>query len=365
MKRAFYEWLFLVVFWTGITLLYAITVQSYLDFFLRITNIRWTIDDPMVGYMLSNLQYLESLIFGLLFGTIFFGINRIIDKTGLSRMTFSKVILLKSVFYLLAISVVFVIMQIIFTGLNISPNEYRNTFINSGFTNLFVLSFFLFFFFNILLTNFILQVNKSFGEKNLIPLFLGHYHKPKDENRIFMFIDMHSSTTYAEKYGHSRFSALIQDTVYDLNSLVYKYHAEIYQYVGDEIVLTWKVAEGLPKANCIKIFLAFRDLLKKRGMFYMQKYNQQPTFKASAHVGVVSVVEIGDIKREIAYHGDVLNTTARVLGLCNQLKEDLLITNELAKMLWETDDIAFASMGRHDLRGKDSTVEIYSIKTTG
>jgi len=222
-------------------------------------------------------------------------------------------------------------MQIIFTGLNIAPIAYRDSFINSGVSSLFVLSVFLFFFFSILLTNFILQVHKNFGEKNLIPLFLGRYHKPKDENRIFMFIDMHSSTTYAEKYGHSRFSPLIQDTVYDLNSLVYKYHAEIYQYVGDEIVLTWKVADGLPMANCIKIFLAFRNLLKKRETYYIQKYDQQPTFKAAAHIGVVSVVEIGDIKREIAYHGEVLNTTARIQGLCNELKEDLLITNDLAK----------------------------------
>jgi len=363
LKRYYNEWLFLVLFWTGITLVYSITVQAYLELFINLTDSQWAaIHDPVVGYMLSDLQYLESFLFGLFFGTLFFGINRLVDKTGLFRMTFFRVILLKSVFYLLSLVFVFVIMEAIFTGLHLAPDAYREVFLGRGITNTFVISMVLFFMFGIILTNFILQVNKNFGEINLIPLFLGRYHDPKDEHRIFMFIDMRSSTSYAEKYGHSRFSALIQDTVYDLNRLVYKYHAEIYQYVGDEIVLTWKVADGLHKANCLKIFFDFKEILKKRKAYYVKKYNQEPTFKCAAHAGVVSVVEIGAIKREIAYHGDVLNTTARVQGLCNQLKRDVLITNELAKMLWESQDVKLTGMGKFELRGKDTEVDIYSAE---
>lgn len=363
LKRYLNEWLFLVLFWTGITLLYAITVQAYLELFIDLMNARSSVsNDPIVGYMLSDIQYLESGIFGLFFGSLFFGINRVIDRTGLYKMTFVRIILLKSVFYFLAIGLVFILMEISLTGLKIAPDAYRDVFFEGGVTNFFLLSVILFFSFGILLTNFVLQVTKNIGEKNLIPLFLGRYHKPEDEHRIFMFIDMRSSTTYAEKYGHSRFSSLIQDTVYDLNRLVYKYHAEIYQYVGDEIVLTWKVADGLHQAHCLKVFFAFKELLKKRKEYYIRKYNQEPTFKCAAHVGVVSVVEIGNIKREIAYHGDVLNTTARVQGLCNELARDVLITNELAKMLWESRDVNLTSMGKFELRGKDTAVEIYSAE---
>jgi len=362
LKRYINEWLFLVLFWTVISFLYSIAAQSYLDFFFRLTNTQEAYEQPIVAYLLSNLQYLEAVVFGIFCGTLFFGINRITDRTRLSKRRLYHVILIKSFFYLLAILLVFILMEAFFTGLNIAPDGYTDIFFEIGVSTTFIASHFLFFFFNILLTNFFLQVNKIFGEKNLIPFFLGFYHRPKDEHRIFMFIDMHSSTTYAEKYGHSRFSALIQDTVYDLNTLVYKYNADIYQYVGDEIVLTWKVEDGLPMANCVKVFFALKARLHKRKEYYLKNYHTEPTFKAAAHVGVVSVVEIGDIKREIAYHGDVLNTASRVQDMCNELNHDILITNSLANMLWKTQDVHFTKLGAYQLRGKDMPVEISSVE---
>jgi adenylate cyclase len=39
-----------------------------------------------------------------------------------------------------------------------------------------------------------------------------------------------------------------------------------------------------------------------------------PEFKGALHGGNVVVSEVGKYKSEIAYHGDVLNTTSRMLG---------------------------------------------------
>ena len=49
----------------------------------------------------------------------------------------------------------------------------------------------------------------------------------------------------------------------------------------------------------------------------MSKYGETPIFNAGMDAGVVTVTEIGDIKRDLAFHGDVLNTAARIQGLCN------------------------------------------------
>ena len=99
--------------------------------------------------------------------------------------------------------------------------------------------------FMVMLALFILQVNDKFGQGILINFLLGRYHKPREEERIFMFMDLRSSTTYAEKLGHILYSKLIQDCFYDLTDIAKKYGTQIYQYIGDEVVLTWKVKKIL------------------------------------------------------------------------------------------------------------------------
>jgi len=66
---------------------------------------------------------------------------------------------------------------------------------------------------------------------------MSKYLKPKDEKRIFMFLDLKSSTTIAEEIGHRRYFEFISDFIADVTTPILNNHGEIYQYVGDEIVI--------------------------------------------------------------------------------------------------------------------------------
>ena len=81
------------------------------------------------------------------------------------------------------------------------------------------------------------QVNLMLGENNLSKLLRGNFYSPREEERIFMFLDLQSSTKHAENLGHIKYSKMIQDCFNDLGVVV-EDEAEIYQYVGDEVILT-------------------------------------------------------------------------------------------------------------------------------
>ena len=95
-----------------------------------------------------------------------------------------------------------------------------------------------------MLALFILQVNEKFGQGVLINMLRGKYHLPKEEDRIFMFMDLKSSTSFAEKLGHIKYSQFLQDCFFDITDVVTKNDAKIYQYVGDEVVLSWGLKTG-------------------------------------------------------------------------------------------------------------------------
>ena len=231
----------------------------------------------------------------------------------------------------------------------------------STFTLNYMIAYFIFSVALSIMINFINQVNKMLGKGKLLPLFLGRYSHPRVEDRIFMFLDLKSSTTHAETLGHLLYSELIQDCFYDLNQVIVKYDARIYQYVGDEAVLTWRLEQGIKDTNCLYLFFEFQKRLEKRTPYYQDKYGLVPTFKAGINNGEVTVTEVGDVKREIAYHGDVLNTAARIQSVCNQYQKELLISENLYKKL-PNNGLQKDLIGELELKGKLTAVKVYSVQ---
>jgi len=199
---------------------------------------------------------------------------------------------------------------------------------------------------------FILHVSDKFGQGVLPNFILGKYHHPKEEKRIFMFMDLKSSTTYAEKLGHIKYSELIQDCFFDLTEVVTKNDANIYQYVGDEVVLSWDFNKGLKNNNCINIYYDYMNVIGKRSKYYENKYGMIPEFKAGLSSVYATVAEVGELKKELAYHGDVLNTASRIQGMCNKYKKSLLISEELENNLKLDTNYNKELIGSIELKGK-------------
>ena len=208
---------------------------------------------------------------------------------------------------------------------------------------------------------FILQVSDKFGQGVLISFLLGKYHRPKEDSRIFMFMDLKSSTTYAEKLGHIKYSQFIQDCFFDITGVITKYDAKIYQYVGDEVVLSWNIKEGIKNGQCVKTFFAYDSLIQDKKKYYKDKYGIIPQFKAGIHLGKVTVAEVGEIKKELAYHGDVLNTAARIQEKCNKFKKRLLISDSMKAMLEKQCQFKFSSIGKVSLKGKVQSLTLFAV----
>jgi len=179
-----------------------------------------------------------------------------------------------------------------------------------------------------------------------------------EEDRIFMFLDMKGSTTHAETLGPVKYSALIQDCFADMTKAAKQTAAEIYQYIGDEAVFTWRTSP----ANflyAIQHFFYFRDHLAQRAGYYRKHYGLVPQFKAGIHYGKVVRTPVGVTHKTLAFHGDAINTASRIQGKCNALGRDLLVSGEVLEQV--TMPFGYVDMGEHLLRGKDRKVRLYGV----
>ena len=205
------------------------------------------------------------------------------------------------------------------------------------------------------------QMNRKLGQGILFNLISGKYARAFHEDRIFMFIDLDSSTTLAERLGDLQYHRFLNEFFCDLAEPVVAAKGVIYHYVGDEVVITWRMEQGLASGNCLNAYFAIVEKINNLQKKYMALFNVCPAFKAAYHCGTVVTGEIGDIKSEIVFHGDVVNTTARIERLCSRLNEKILISRSLMDKLPLFDD-RFRLVGSFELRGKKSSTEVFGLR---
>lgn len=211
-------------------------------------------------------------------------------------------------------------------------------------------------------TQLLLQVNSKFGQGDFWNIIMGRYNTPKEEKRIFMFLDLNASTTIAEQLGNEQYHALLKDFFADITAPILENKGNIYQYVGDEVVIAWNYEDGKENLQCIRCFFDMKLHIQKLKGKYMQRYGLVPSFKAGMHCGRVIAGEVGIIKRDITYSGDVLNTTSRILDKCGELNEEVIASSELLSELYSVRNYITRSLGAIKLKGKEKEVLLVALK---
>ena len=303
---------------------------------------------------------ITALITGLFIGTL----EIVYFNKWFAQKSFSNKILYKSAIYLAVILLFTIILSVAANLVELgttffSQRVWENVW--AFFSDASFLSVVVYIVAGILVSQFYTEVSESIGHEVLNNFFTGKYHRPIEEERIYMFLDMRSSTTIAESLGHVMYFKMLREYFADLSEAVIQYSGEIYQYAGDEMIVTWGLKKGLQNNNCIQCFFAMKKIINGHAAKYREKFGVLPQFKAGLHCGKVTTGEIGVIKKEIIFTGDVLNTTARIQGLCNQFNVDILVSGELIKRLYPDPSLAIKSLGENQLRGRDEKMGLFTF----
>ena len=211
-----------------------------------------------------------------------------------------------------------------------------------------------------ILTLIAIKINEKYGPGVFWEFLRGKYFRPQKEKRIFLFLDMTDSTAIAERLGHRKQYNLLNDFFYDVSLAILDTKGRIYQYAGDEILVSWLDNEE-NRMNCLACIKYAKSYIHARGETYQDKYGLIPTFKAGVHAGEVTVGEIGSLKRELVYTGDTLNTTARIRSKCGELNAQILCSHFFMEGVNKEEEM-FELVGELTLKGKANKVSLCKVK---
>jgi len=179
-----------------------------------------------------------------------------------------------------------------------------------------------------------------------------------------LFLDLEGSTRLAEELGSAHYFELLRRFVDDLTEPVLEAEGEIYQYAGDEVVITWPIEAGLRRAHCVRCFFGIRATVARNADRYARDFGTVPRFCGGLHGGTVTGGELGDLRQQIVFVGDILNTAARLEEYAKRSSLDLVVSGALLERLALPAGIIAARCGELVLRGKEARVAAYSLTGT-
>jgi adenylate cyclase len=199
------------------------------------------------------------------------------------------------------------------------------------------------------------------GPRAFLNFITGRYHSPIEENRFVLFVDIAGSTGLAERLGGVAIHRLLDRTFRLLTLAVVDYRGEVLNYVGDEVIVTWRERDGAIDCRPLRCFAAMRDELSDASKQFEREFGAVPRIRGSLHFGPVIVGEIGDVKRAIVFNGDVMNTAARLEELSRTVDGGFLASRTAMERFSSVLPFAIRDLGRLPIRGRADGIDVVGI----
>ena len=209
-----------------------------------------------------------------------------------------------------------------------------------------------------ILSHLLIEINEKYSPGMFFQILTGKYIQPKIEERIVMFMDMKDSTTIAERLDSKQYFMFIRDYIYFLSVALLEYDGRIYQYVGDEIVVSWNCNRHNAR-KCIAALMYANRLLIRNKRYFNKTYGALPEFKVGIHCGEVTVGEIGIIKKDLVMSGDTMNTAARIRSLCTEYNYNYMMSKEFMEKSALNQKLEH--VGEVEVKGKNNSIDVYAL----
>ncbi len=335
---------------------------AVIDLFLYFKNV-YTRDDIDYPYLENTfeaylLRFVIVLLGGLLMAWLMVQELRIIfrKKALLAGWLLKALLLLLVALVLTAIIFILHFLVIKNLGIHETINQFWNYFFYTGLAA----DSLLYWLVMLLSAQIIVEIDQKYSPGVFWEILTGKYLRPRNEKRIIMFLDLKDSTPIAEQLGHEKYFFFIKDFIYYVSKAVLENGGMIYQYVGDEVVVTWPYR----KKNVLKSIntvIESRKEIQRHSDYFRREYAIAPEFRVGLHAGDVTIGEVGVIKKDIAISGEAMNIAARIRSACNELNQKFVVSKEYFDTgilkSWQGEDL-----GEVFLKGVDESVQLYALK---
>ncbi len=199
------------------------------------------------------------------------------------------------------------------------------------------------------------------GLDTLFHLTVGTYHRPVQERRVLLFLDINGSTALGEKLGPLRTRELVRKFLNDVTQPIVDHGGDIYLYKGDGLIATWAWDDAVREDAILAAVDQMFSVVARERAAYEASFAVAPEFRIGIHGGEVVVSEQGDAKRSIGIYGDTINIAARMEEAARSHGVHCVISGSVADAL--ANKAGLRALGEERVKGISSPIPIYAYAT--
>ncbi len=320
---------------------------------------------PLFVDHLAKGPMINGLIIGLL-GSGFIVLNEIVfNLKRIRQLKFRNLVLYKTLIYSFFLSITVLVVVVI--SRSIEEHMTVSEFIDSGKLHYFIYEddYLFIVLYALIATSifiFTYQISRKMGQGVLWEFITGKFHQPKEGEYIFMYLDLKNSTKIAETLGDLEYNKLLNKFFFDITESITKNYGKIYRYVGDEVCITWKANRKFKLNQAINTYYGAKEAIASDHKSFERQFGFVPEFTGGIHYGKVVVGEIGEIKSQICFIGDVLHETSLIEKACRQFDSKLLISQALTNFYSIDPSMSLLERGQVEFNGKEKQIVYEPIK---
>lgn len=201
-----------------------------------------------------------------------------------------------------------------------------------------------------------IRVAHFIGLRTLLDLLIGTYHRPVEERKVLLFLDINGSTALSERLGALTMRAFVRKFLADLSQPIVDHGGEIYLYKGDGLIAIWNWIDAISTDAILRTVDAMFAAIAREQEAYEREFGAAPAFRIGIHGGDVIVSEQGDAKRSIGIYGDAINIAARMEEAARAHGVRCVISTVVTNAL--SDQSRIRALGSEQVKGISAPIPI-------
>ena len=179
---------------------------------------------------------------------------------------------------------------------------------------------------------------------------------------VIWYFDLKSFTRLSESLPGPAVLELLNDYFALVVEIVEELGGNVLKFMGDGLLAIFSLGD-VPEAHAAAVEAAFRLSQRIPELNATRAAQNLATtgFSLAMHAGDVLYGNIGGRTRlDFTVIGPAVNTTARMLGMCNMVDQNIIISSNVARVVMpHRDDIV--SLGQYRLRGVTDRQELFTL----
>lgn len=179
---------------------------------------------------------------------------------------------------------------------------------------------------------------------------------------VIWYFDLRNFTQLSAANPGTSIISMLNDYLGSVVPLIEEHGGNVLKFMGDGLLAIFSFSD---QHDANRSAIAAAAALPK----VMADINQQRKAEGLPHTGFGLALHAGDVlygnigaehRLDFTVIGSAVNVTARILGMCRSLEQNVIISSQVAKpVTLQSDDLV--SLGRHMLRGVPEPQELFTL----